>query len=151
MKKIPLTKGKFAIIDDEDYSLVSKYKWYYSHGYAVYKNKNILFMHRLILNTPKESYTDHINGDKLDNRRCNLRLCSKSQNGANCKKTQKKKTSSKYKGVCWDKIRKKWKASIKFNYLGINLGYFLNEQDAAKAYNEAAIKYFGEFAKLNKI
>ncbi len=158
MKKILLTRGKFAIVDDEDFEFLMQWKWKCSgHGYAV-RNKHIgtvggkrvqerIYMHRLIMNALKGQYTDHINGDGLDNRRCNLRLCTNQQNAANSKKYSIP-TSSKYKGVSWDKKNKKWRASIHV-LKTIFLGRFDSEEDAAKAYNEAAIKYHDKFSRIN--
>jgi hypothetical protein len=154
MKQIPLTKGKFTIVDDEDYEELSKYSWCLStSGYArgVYKGKAIQ-MHRVINNTPIGMGTDHINWDRLDNRRSNLRTASRSQNQANIKKPRRHKgVTSQYKGVCWYKNLNKWLSSIMVDQKRIYLGYFENEGDAAKAYNKNALKYFGEFAYQNII
>lgn len=155
MKKIPLTMGKYALVDDEDYEELSKYKWHYHDaGYATrsiylgkrdgkYKYKKI-FMHRQILNNPKQ--TDHANGDGLDNRRSNLRVCDYTDNMRNRRKSANK--SSKFKGVLWDKRAGKWRSRI-----GLakdkHIGYFNDEKEAAIAYNEAAKEHFGEFARLN--
>ena len=92
---------------------------------------------------------DHINDNGLDNRRSNLRICSQSQNLMNCRKP-KTLFSSKYKGVSWVQKHKRWKVSIAFKGKRKYIGHFLSEIDAAKAYNKAAEKYFGEFARLNK-
>lgn len=148
MKTIPLTQGKFAIVDDEDYPELSKYKWYIARGYAVrgFKGKTI-FMHKNILNTPNGFQTDHINHNGLDNKRCNLRICTASQNQQN--RQHRPDGSSKYKGVWWDKVRKKWKSQIKHNNCMIYLGYFISEKEAAKMYDIKAIELFGEFAYLN--
>ena len=108
MKKIPLTRGKFALVDKEDYEWVSKQKWLFSQGYACRSRHTKMinghrqmwreFMHRVILCPPDGYFTDHINSDKLDNRRSNLRICNKSQNSSNSFKTHKGRTS-KYKAV----------------------------------------------------
>lgn len=159
MKKIALTKAKFAIVDDEDYEFINQRKWrFHDQGYAISsesvgnlngkrKFKNY-YMHRLIMVTPDDMDTDHINGDKLDNRKINLRICTRAENNRN--KLPRKNSSSRFKGVFWREDRKKWRAVI-FNKKQIHLGMFTSEIDAAIAYNEAAIKYFGEFAKLNKL
>lgn len=89
---------------------------------------------------------DHINHNTLDNRRCNLRVASRSQNAANCKGR-----GNKYKGVWWDEEKQRWRARITVNYQGYNLGRFDNEEDAAIAYNVAAQLFFGEFALLNRV
>ena len=109
-------------------------------------------MHNMIMQPPKDLRVDHINHNKLDNRRSNLRLCTKQQNQWNRRKVVKN-TTSKYKGVCWAKKNNKWQASLEFQKdkkrQSIYLGQFISEVEAAKAYNEAAIKHFGEFAKIN--
>lgn len=133
--------GKFAIVDDEDYDYLSQYNWLYNLGYARHKR---IYMHRMILNAPKGVFVDHKNLDKLDNRRDNLRLCNSCGNVSNRKK-RIGPYSSMYKGVCFDKRVGKWKAEIK-----AHLGYFCSEVEAAKAYNNAAIINYGEFARLNE-
>lgn len=98
-------------------------------------------------------FIDHINNNTFDNRKINLRICTNNENQRNRRKLSK--ASSKYKGVCFAKYTKKWQASIEIRMDGkrnnIYLGQYYDEKDAAKAYNDAAIKYFGEFAKLNTI
>jgi hypothetical protein len=108
-------------------------------------------MHRIVNNTPEGMYTDHINMDKLDNRKSNLRTCNKSQNSMNRKKQRATRHTSKYKGVCWCKTKQKWKARIKFKSREYSLGYHTNEESAAEAYNERAKELFGEFAYFNNI
>jgi len=163
MKEIQLTKGQFAIVDDEDYELVSSLKWYaykrvHKSGVNYYaqhkftKNKKCTFMklHTFLLgNQPIGFEIDHINGNSLDNRRCNLRVCTHSQNMMNTRK--RNNASSKYKGVQWNKHASKFRSMIMINGNNIFLGYFINEDDAALAYNNAAIKLHGEFAKINEI
>ena len=105
-------------------------------------------MHRQIMNAPKGTPIDHKDHNGLNNTRENLRLATISENARNCEKT-KRPTSSKYKGVCWNKKSKKWQAHIHYNGISIHLGLFDSEEDAAKAYDEAAKIYHGEFAVLN--
>ncbi len=161
MKEIPLTQGKVAIVDDEDYDFLMQWKWSLtSTGYAR-RNKwsktkqECILMHREIANTPKGMATDHINGNILDNRKVNLRICTDSQNHMNQKKVLLRKNgknkSSIYKGVGWHKWTCTWRAYITIKRKQIGLGHFECQVLAAKAYNEAAIKYHGEFAKLNEI
>ena len=154
MKLVKLTQNKEAFVDDEDYEYISKWKWYYKQGYACRnipdngKQKTVL-MHTCIIHCPMYKDIDHINRNKLDNRKSNLRIATRSQNCANMKKDDNCK--SIYKGVTWHSINNKWRARIGVNYKRIHLGLFENEIDAAKAYNDAAKKYFGKYALLNKI
>ena len=154
---IKLTKGQVAIVDEEDADL-ALLNWYCANGYAVRRtpgdSRKFERMHRVILERklgrklrPGEE-VDHINGDKTDNRRENLRLATNAQNCANQGKP-KGTYSSEYKGVHWNKQNKKWRARIMVDGKLIHLGYFTDEMDAASAYDEAAMEYFGEFAKLN--
>jgi hypothetical protein len=109
-------------------------------------------MHRLLVEVNLGQEVDHINGNGLDNRKENLRVCTKSQNLGNQKKTKLYggvATSSKYKGVSWDKRVQKWVAKIGINGKRVYLGLFEDEEKAAEAYNKAALEYFGEFALLN--
>lgn len=153
MRKIVLTNGGFALVDDEDYEHIYRHKWRRDRdGYAVrtapvdYGPKTIL-MHRLILDAPRSSSVDHVSGDRLDNRRSNLRLATNAQNSMNRLPYEGK--TSRYKGVSWHRRVKKWMAGITVNGKGIYLGYFSEEEEAAKAYNNAATRYFGEFARIN--
>jgi len=149
MKKIILSNNKVSIIDDEDFEKVSKYKWsYLPLGYATrqdWSTKKFLYLHRYIINAPEEFIVDHINGDKLDNRKENLRLCSQSQNMMN--RGKNKNNTSGLKGVIFRKDTKKWQAQIKLNYKNINLGSYESAIDASKARRRAEKKYYGEFAK----
>lgn len=148
--EIKLTKNKVALVDEEDYSLVIHYNWYYHQGYArtnITINKTIIriYMHRLILNVPKGLFTDHINKNTLDNRKKNLRIVTMTQNNWNLNR----KGLSKYRGVSWDKNRNKWIAKISINNKTLNLGRYKTEQEAAYAYNKIAKKIRGKFAILN--
>lgn len=154
MIEIPLTNSdKVALIDDEDYERVSQYKWFLNEEYVFSTNrKDRKKLHRFIINNyDKTVVVDHINHNKLDNRKCNLRVCSVKENTRNHKKYGFKTATSKYIGVHWDKEHKKWRACITSNYKVMALGRFDSELEAAKAYNEAALKYFGEYANVNNI
>ncbi len=161
MKRIKLTQGQYAIVDDADYDWLNRWKWCVTgiEGafYAIRNSPKIkgkshqIFMHRIILGLAYKDGQegDHRDHNTLDNRRDNLRICTHRQNIMN-QSLQKNKTS-KYKGVCWDNSRKKWMVGIKINGKIKYLGRFEDEKDAAEAYNEAAKEYFGEFAFLNNI
>lgn len=155
VKEIQLTRGKVTLVDDEDYEHLMQWKWHFNgHRYAVRRPSNIngkiqklIFMHRIILNTPDDLYTDHIDCNGLNNQKNNLRIVTKSQNGMNQKAS--KGGASKYKGVNFCKRKNKWRARLKINQKSIFLGYYNMEDDAAKAYNERALSVFEDFAKLN--
>ena len=153
-KEIPLTQGAVTIVDDTDYDWLNQWSWYLSTGgYAqrsVYTGSGYttIFMHRVILKASAGVEVDHTSRDCLDNRRVNLRLCTGAQSSMNRAKTERK-CSSKYKGVSWDRYR--WAAYIYKEYVKRHLGRFKCEEDAARAYNEAAKELFGEFAVLNEV
>lgn len=148
MKTIALTQGKVAIVDDEDFEELSKYKWCYSScGYAKRTLKNIR-MHKVIMNAG-DRWVDHINGDRLDNRKENLRFCNKIENQRN-RKLGKNNTSG-YKGLLWREKRNRWEVYISINKKQTYIGMFKEKKDAAEAYNKAAKIYYGDFAKLNII
>lgn len=157
MKTIPLTKGKEAFVSDCDYEYYSQFNYYLnSEGYAVRDiwivgtgKKKTVRMHREILQTPPGMDTDHIDRNRLNNQRENLRVCTRSQNLAN--KGPRETNKSGFKGVSWSKQNKKWAVQVGVNKKTICIGHFDDIVDAAKAYNEAAIKHFGEFAHLNII
>jgi len=149
---IKLSQGKESIIDEDMFDYLNQWKWHVRNGYAARtmegsRNQGLIFMHRLIAGTKKGMETDHINRNTLDNRRSNLRNCTKSQNQANSK--LRSDNSSCFRGVHWDKVNRKYRSSIRFSGKRICLGCFDDPGDAARAYDDAAKKYFGEFANLN--
>lgn len=153
-REIPLTRGKVAIVDDEDYDTLKKWKWYCTgdgyarrHEYdAATKKRRSYAMHRQMMQTPQGMETDHINGNKLDNRRCNLRICTTEQNQWNV--GLKVDNTSGFKGVFWRKDRKKWQAMINKRGRRVHLGYFEAPEQAHAAYCNAAKEARGEFARL---
>ena len=151
-RRIRLTQGKFAIVDCEDYDLLSRYKWCAAKDSSTYyavrsrRGKQVR-MHREIMKVPKHLVCDHINHNGLDNRRNNLRICTRQQNTYNQKPM--KTGTSKYKGVDWNKRQKKWRARIYYKSRCHYLGYFNNEIDAALSYDAKARQLFKEFACLN--
>lgn len=156
MKKIKLTQGKYALVDDEDFKKVNQHRWCanYRNGYwyavrSIKKSngkQTLQYMHRFIMNTPKKMETDHRNHNGFDNQRYNLRTCTRSDNQHN---RQMQQGLSKYKGVVWMKGKKKWRTLIGLHKKRIHLGYFADEIAAAKAYDKKARELFGEFAYLN--
>ncbi len=155
MKQIPLTKGQFALIENEDYEELTKHKWYAAENHyggfrAVREAANrTIYMHREILDIGygDKLQVDHINHNTLDNRRVNLRLCNNRDNSRNRK--SQKNSSSKYKGVTWCKRTRKWATQIKLREGNRFLGYFNSEIKAALAYDAKAKELFGEFSNLN--
>ena len=157
MKEIELANGEIAIIDEEDWLLVAQYKWrLLEKRYTKYAQANIkkngkwrtMRMHRLIMNCPRNIQIDHIDHDGLNNRKSNLRFATNQQNNFNRKGYD---TSSKYKGVTWRTKLKKWEAQIQTKGKSKYLGYYANENDAARAYNKMAVQVFGEYAYVNAI
>ncbi len=152
VKFIPLTQGRFAIVDADDYGRLCQYKWYCrstkNQFYAFRTEaKDILSMHREIMNAPKGLLVDHIDGNGLNNRKSNLRLCTYSQNARN--KRPSPNCYSRYKGVTWHRYHNKWYASIHKSGRSTFLGCFDDEIEAALAYDKMAGELFGEFAYLN--
>jgi len=162
VKRIRLTTGEIALVDDADYSRVARYSWFVARRgraliYAVTQlpNGTWVYMHRFVLRLRKGSrgVVDHLNANGLDNRRRNLRRCSVRQNllGMGLRTH-----SSRFKGVYWAKPQRaqwrgSWVAQIGLHRKVISLGHFEREEDAARAYNRAARRHYGRFARLNKV
>jgi hypothetical protein len=159
-REIPLTQGQFAIVDDEDYEYLNRFKWCAVYDkkmgsfYAARKGKcgnsenlKFLSMHREIMNPPENMSIDHINHNTIDNRRCNLRICTQGQNVMNVIK--RSDNTSGYKGVSWKKSANRWCAQLRANGKCVYSMYFTDKIEAAKAYDDVAKKFHGEFAYLN--
>lgn len=155
--EVPLTKGYVALVDDEDAErVIAAGPWFVmeqcrgelARRYAIRRSgKRTVYMHRLIMDAPAGMEVDHVNGDGLDNRRENLRLCTRAENRRNQRKAAG--LSSRFKGVDWHKGRHRWRAQIEQDRRARYLGHFNDEADAARAYDKAARELFGEFANLN--
>ena len=153
MREINLTQSAVALVDDDDYERLSKYNWFFARGYAYRTGigangkRTSISMHREIVDIRPGYECDHINGNRFDNRKANLRQATHTQNLAN----QKAQVccTSRFKGVSRDRTR--WQAQIAINNKSQYLGRFIRETDAALAYNDAASNLFGEFARLNVI
>jgi hypothetical protein len=152
MKTITLTQGNVAIVDDDDYKMLIAHRWFTMKSgnqfYAVRnenngKKRRLIMMHRVILLTPKGMDTDHISGDGLDNRRANLRVATRTQNNINRAASKNNKLNTK--GVILH--QGKYRAEIRFNGKNQYLGSFLTIAEAAAAYQSAAEKLYGEFAR----
>lgn len=149
--EIPLSRGLTAIVDAADFHSLGCHKWSSSGSSRMYAARRCdgktVYMHRLLVGALADEEVDHINGNPLDNRRSNLRVASRAQNMAN---SIGRCGSSKYKGVCRKKQTGRWSAQIGQEGRGTHLGYFDKEEDAAAAYDQAAVSTYGEFAKTNK-
>ena len=157
MTTIALPEGSLALIDDCDLERLSGYHWheFAPSGKRIYVSTEVwshckrkrVYMHRIVLAAPDDLQVDHINGDGLDNRRCNLRLATQAENSANRSKTHGRFA---YKGLRFHAGRRKpWAAQITQNYKAITIGYYATPAEAAAAYDEKAQELFGEFARLN--
>jgi virulence-associated protein VapD len=155
MKTIELSSNQKAIVDEESFEYLKQFNWYFDGKYAARalwnretKKETKIYMHRDLLKAEKGKIIDHINGDKLDNRLCNLRFATTQQNSMN-QTTRTHPKHSKYKGVSYDKSRNKWIAyCVKDNKM-YNLGRVNDEKEAARLYNKKALELHGEFARLN--
>lgn len=156
MKEICLTKGMITIVDDDDFDMLSKYKWYVTNKKGTFYTqrrhefpdgtKKTICMHYLIMG---REWVDHIDGDPLNNQKSNLRICTPRQNSMNTRSHSD--STSKYKGVSLVGHNKRWRSEIYYNGKTIYLGEFDKETDAAKTYNDKSIELFGEWGKANII
>ena len=155
--RINLKGPHYTLVDYRDYKELSKYNWrikkckHTSYVVRTCREEGTtrqIYLHRAIMNFPKDLFIDHINRNGLDNRRANLRPATHKQNNWNTRRGFNQ-GSSKYKGVGWDKRAGKWRAILRSDGRYRNLGYFKNEIDAARAYDIAAKIHRGKFAALN--
>jgi hypothetical protein len=155
MKRIELTKGKYAIVDDADYNFLMQWRWFFNDkgkygGYAVRsvtidkKTRNTQ-MHRELMNPPKGMEVDHKNGDRLDNRRSNLRVCTHAQNCAN--RRMREDNKSGFRGVHQGRGRNTWTAQIRLHNKQYFIGNYKTKIEASRAYQKAAKKLFGDFVR----
>lgn len=153
---IPLSRGMFAIVDKKDYAAASRFTWYASPSTKTVYAKGIMrvggrwatiYLHRFVMGVCDERQVDHRDGNGLDCRRHNLRICDSQGNNMNRRKSENQ--TSRFKGVSWDRSRTKWRATIKINRKLRYLGRFDSEPTAAEAYDRAARTLFGEYAILN--
>lgn len=164
MKYIVLSNGKKSKVDDDDFERLNFYKWTASKDKSGdirpvrrislgYKKSKLIQLHRLIIGAKEGEIVDHVNRNTLDNRKCNLRLCNKSQNGIN--RPANKNSGSGIKGVSWSKKDKRWTAHISKKidgkYKQFFIGNYPTKEAAAIAYNNKAEELFGEFAYINKL
>jgi len=158
-RRIRLSQGRYAIVDPDDYARLSEHRWHAAkHTRSFYAMRTqwsgklrrtvTIMMHREIMHAPEGMVIDHINHNGLDNRKANLRLATLADNARNAR-YPKINTSSKYRGVWYNPKKKRWRATIGINNKRKQVGYFRNEINAARAYDEAAKKYYRDFAVLN--
>ena len=140
-----------VMVDDEDFETLNQFYWQANSQFAVFRQteNGTVQIHRLIMNAPNDMEVDHIDGNRLNNQKSNLRLATSSQN--KCNRGPRKDNTSGYKGVSWHKQLSKWTARIKSGKKYKHLGLFIKKVDAALAYNQAAQEIQKEFAFINKI
>jgi len=158
MKEIKLSRGRIALVDDNDFGRINAHKWHLNNPrHCCYAERNVpmkngngftaMRMHREIMNAPDGMEVDHIDGNGLNNQKSNLRLCTHSQNQANRK--MQKNNRSGFRGVSWRKRERRWAAVVSIDGKRRYLGYFISIYDAAKARDNVVASHFGDFAKLN--
>lgn len=153
-KKIPLSQGRDAIVDEQDFGALSRYRWFFvgaGTGYAVRwardagGRRRLVYMHREILNAPPDKDVDHIDRDSLNNKRANIRVVARSLNNHNRRSWGR----SRFKGVHWDARDNRWCATITLNGKNVKIGRFASEREAAMRYDERAREAYGEAAVTN--
>lgn len=150
MRKIPLTQGYFALVDDEDYAYLRRFSWYaIVKSNTVYAYNDHSRMHRVIMKPPGRMKVHHKNGDGLDNRKCNLVVTTQQENVRQAKK--RADATSQYKGVSWRIELQRWHARLYVDGKVHLLGNFDEESAAAAAYNTAVLKHLGEGYPLNLV
>lgn len=154
MKEIPLTQGKFAIVDDSDYEILIRYRWHFNKGYAVRivrtpnsKKRTYIGMHNVILGTPEGMEGEHRDGNGLNNLRSNLRICTHAENMRNHALLKRNKYG--LTGIYWRAKKRRFTATIYFNCSTIHLGTFKTIEEAKRARIEGENKYFGEFRRAD--
>jgi hypothetical protein len=158
-RQIPLSQGKFATVSAEDFRRVMKHKWCLHQATLskTYAQSNMkingkwkrVLLHRFLMNAQPGQQVDHKDRDGLNNTRENLRFCTHAQNLHNSPAHVSKNKTSRFKGVSWSKVMKKWHAQIMVSRKYHSLGYFHSEEEAARAYDDASRKHLGEFASVN--
>lgn len=158
---VRLTNGICSLVDEQDLEWLSAYRFYPKPGHdtmyveSYKKHRGVKSLHRLLMNAQKGEEIDHRNRNGLDNRKFNLRRCTRSQNRQNAKKSKVPNARSGYKGVTYDangpNCSKPWRAKACVHHKLVHLGRFSTEREAALAYNKFALDHFGEFARLNEL
>jgi hypothetical protein len=149
VRRICMNRGHSVLVDAADYEWLSRYNWTaHTSGYAARREKGrLILMHRVIMNPPQGMVVDHIDGNRQNNCRSNLRVCTRREN--TCNRAKRIGCASRFKGVFYNKDCGKWYVQAEFNGEHLRGGYFHDEAEAARAYDRLAVECFGEFAYLN--